>query len=93
MDNRKSTAYFEVKYGNDVIEPGVYWANKSEYYTRQVRNYIQYAERIWMQGPRGGVKVIKDRNWDNLYPNGYVTTNEKYMEEFFWLKLRAKQIT
>ena len=48
------------------------------------------SDRVWKQGPKGGVKIIKSRSWP--YPLGYVTTDEKYMKEFAWVKLRAKAI-
>ena len=48
------------------------------------------SDRIWCQGPRGGVKIVKNRI---DYPGGrygYVTHNEKAMKEFAWIKLRAR---
>jgi len=51
---------------------------------------ITVSDRVWQQGPKGGVRIIKSRDW--LYPMGYVTTDEKYMKEFSWVKLRAKLI-
>ena len=48
------------------------------------------SDRVWKQGPQGGVKIIK-APWINSWPVGYITTNEKYMQEFAWVKLRAKE--
>jgi hypothetical protein len=50
------------------------------------------SDRIWCQGPKGGVKIVKDRI---TYPGGmygYVTHNEKAMKEFMWIKLKAKEL-
>jgi len=49
------------------------------------------SDRVWKQGPKGGVKLVK-YPWQLHYPMGYITTNEKYMKEFAWVKLRAKAI-
>ena len=51
------------------------------------------SDRIWCQGPRGGVKVVKDRI--NYYGGGvyeYITNNEKAMKEFSWVKLSARRL-
>jgi hypothetical protein len=47
---------------------------------------------VWCQGPRGGVKIVKDRI---TYPGGvygYITTNKKAMKEFAWIKLSARPL-
>lgn len=49
------------------------------------------SDRVWKQGPRGGVKMIK-APWNGPWPMGYITTDEKYMREFAWVKLRAKSL-
>ena len=48
---------------------------------------VSHSERVWQQGPRGGVKLIKDRY---LGDYGYITQNEEKMKEFAWIKLSAK---
>jgi len=53
---------------------------------------ITVSGRVWKQGPRGGVKIIKHRWHTEQYPIGYITTNEKYMQEFMWIKLKAKEL-
>ena len=48
--------------------------------------------RVWMQGPRGGVKIVKDRI---TYPGGmygYITKNNKAIKEFAWVKLSARPL-
>lgn len=52
---------------------------------------ITASDRVWKQGPKGGVKVVK-APWDHCWPFGYITTNKKYMKEFAWVKLRAKNL-
>jgi hypothetical protein len=51
------------------------------------------SDRIWMQGPRGGVKIVKDRiNYYGGFGYGYITTNKKAMKEFTWIKLSARPL-
>ena len=54
-----------------------------------VRGLIQSSSKVWREGPRGGVKIIKNRNVDGY---GYVTTNEDQMKEFVWVKLQAQPL-
>lgn len=51
---------------------------------------VQYSNKVWRQGPRGGVKIVKDRGHGHSY--GYVTTNEDMMKEFVWVKLQARAV-
>jgi hypothetical protein len=51
------------------------------------------SDRIWCQGPRGGVKIVKDRiNYYGGGAYGYVTRNKKAMKEFSWIKLSARPL-
>ena len=77
------------------IKAGVY-AYKSEHgqlsalaWVPYVYTLIQNSSKVWRQGPRRGVKIIKNRNIDN---RGYVTTNEDQMKEFVWIKLQAQAV-
>lgn len=63
---------------------------KHEYMTK-IKRCISYSDKVWIQGPRGGVKVIKDRETDTG-PYGYVTKNEDEMKKFMWAKLKAKSL-
>jgi hypothetical protein len=54
-----------------------------------VRTLIWNSSKVWREGPRGGVKIIKNRN---IGYYGYVTTNEEYMKEFVWVKLQAQAV-
>ncbi len=63
---------------------------KREYLTK-IRRCMSYSHRVWVQGPKGGVKIIKNRlSNTNLY--GYVTKNEGLMKEFMWVKLQAQTL-
>lgn len=64
---------------------------RREYHTKIMR-CISYSHRVWKQGPRGGVKIIKDKQTNkNLF--GYVTKNDEAMKEFMWVKLKAQSLT
>ena len=63
---------------------------KHEYMTK-IKRCISYSDRVWVQGSRGGVKIIKDReNVVGVY--GYITKNEEEMKKFMWVKLKAKTL-
>lgn len=49
---------------------------------------MQFSDKVWRQGPKGGVKIVKDRN--EHAPSQYVTKDEKIMKQFIWVKLQAK---
>ena len=51
---------------------------------------LRASNRVWRQGPKGGVKIVKNRSWND--DNGYVTKDEKRMKEFIWVKLKAHQV-
>lgn len=60
-------------------------------YTTKITQCIMYSDRVWVQGPRGGVKIVKNkRDMTNVY--GYVTKNEQLMKEFMWVKLQAQSV-
>ena len=76
------------------IKAGVY-SYKSEHDHRhigwvpKVYSLIQNSSKVWRQGPRGGVKIIKNRD---IGYRGYVTTKEEQMKEFVWIKLQARAV-
>ena len=95
-DPNKCTYYFELGQDrNDGInswKAGVYSSPgyMGAWYGGQSR--LSYnSDRIWCQGPRGGVKLIKDRI-HLAGEHGYVTNNQKAMKEFAWLKLSARPL-
>ncbi len=89
------TYYCEVNINRSDYQAGVYkvvadrgW-NHAWFPT--LNRLITMSDRVWKQGPKGGVKIIKNRSWD-LYPMGYITTDEKWMKKFAWVKLKAKAV-
>ena len=48
---------------------------------------MSYSNRVWIQGPKGGVR-LKDEY--NIFR--YVTKDEKLMKEFMWVKLKAQPL-
>ena len=95
--NNRCTYYFELlKDRGDGInswKAGVYSSPgyMNAWYFGQSRLSMN-SDRIWCQGPQGGVKIEKDRI---TYPGGmygYVTNNETAMKEFMWIKLKAKEL-
>lgn len=91
------TYYCEVKDNYDGYKAGVYSVvsdrgvnsfNRPWFPT--LNKIIQVSHRVWKQGPKGGVKIIKDRSWP--YPMGYITSDEKWMKKFAWVKLSAKSL-
>lgn len=79
--------------GIDRLAAGVYSAAgyMGAWIGRQSRLAMN-SDRVWCQGPRGGVKIVKDRR---TYPGGmygYITNNKKAMKEFAWIKLSARHI-
>jgi hypothetical protein len=86
------TYYCEVKHRIPEYPQGVYRvvAGKLDWFP-SVYRLVDVSDRVWRQGPRGGVKVIKSRDWQ-LYITSYITNNEKYMQEFSWIKLQAKEL-
>jgi hypothetical protein len=88
----KHTYYFEVRDHRGDVPDGVYscQADPMNFHTL-ILGYFQISHRVWRQGPRGGVKIIRDRGYD-LYPITYITTNPKWMKKFAWVKLKARPL-
>lgn len=56
---------------------------------------IRESEQVWYQGPRGGVKLVKDSkmepwNWNLWAP--YLRQDSEKMKQFAWVKLRARAL-
>ena len=47
------------------------------------------SKRVWRQGPKGGVKIVKGRGQHGY---AYVTKDEEMMKKFMWVKLKAQTI-
>jgi hypothetical protein len=88
------TYYCEVQHTKVELAPGVYCVIADKGFNQpwfpQLNRIITFSHRVWKQGPKGGVKIIKDRDWP--CPMGYVTTNEEWMKKFTWVKLRARTL-
>lgn len=81
--------YYEIGNSAHNFKPGIYHGS-SEY------PYIPLAisHRVWAQGPRGGVRIIKE-DWtkiEKFFGTKYVTHNPEAMKEFMWVKLKAKPL-
>ena len=85
----RSTYYCEID-GDYTYEfsKGVYRIPYRKQYHTKLTRCISYSIRVWTQGPRGGVRIIKDEIGSNF---GYVTKDEKLMKEFMWVKLKARE--
>ena len=46
--------------------------------------------RVWYQGPRGGVQLVKHDYWD--YWATYLRRDSEKMKQFVWVKLRAREL-
>ena len=88
------TYYCEVKNRIREYPEGVYKvvANGMGLWFPVLNRLTTVSDRVWQQGPKGGVRIIK-APWSELWPMGYITTNEKYMKEFAWVKLQAKELS
>ena len=88
------TYYCEVNCERRDFQAGVYKVVANRDFTRgwfpKLNMTIQFSDRVWKQGPKGGVKIIKDRDWQA--PVGYITTDEAWMKKFAWVKLKAKEL-
>jgi hypothetical protein len=61
------------------------WAN-SQHMPRLMRE----SDQVWVQGPRGGVQLIKGDYWD--YWATYLRRDSEKMKQFVWVKLRARAL-
>lgn len=84
------TYYYELPEALNNLQPGIY-CRVIEPNTRKYNRFIlyHYSERVWVQGPKGGVRLIKEHGNPHI---GYVTKNNKKMKEFIWVKLKAQEI-
>jgi len=91
--------YFEVPKayddGIDSYEAGVYSAQGYMHGFIGWQNRLAWnSSRLWCQGPQGGVQVFRagTRIARAIRKYKYVTNNAKLMQEFAWIKLRAKAL-
>ena len=90
----RCTYYFEIENdytdGIDTWKKGVYSAEgyMDAYYGWQTRT-MHVSIRIWRQGPKGGVKIVKGCGQHGY---AYVTKDEEMMKKFIWVKLSAQPV-
>jgi len=85
------TYYCEVTHDRVDIKPGTYsFTTDGPHSFLRFNRLTTVSDKVWRQGPRGGVKIVKDR-YALFHPAGYVTTDEKLMKKFMWVKLQAQQ--
>ena len=86
----RPTYYCEVIEDNTYEFPaGVIAIPYRREYTTKITRCISYSNKVWLQGSRGGVKIIKDRIGVKY---GYVTKDEEAMKEFMWIKLKSRPL-
>lgn len=81
------TFYCEIEVFN-TDKPTVYSFVSDSQSTLGFKGAIRLSEKVWRQGPKGGVKVIKSK--DNSIRSYYVTNNDNEMKKFMWVKLQAQ---
>ena len=91
------TYYCEVNKDRPDVKMGVYKICASKDHNRlwhlDLNRLITVSQRVWKQGPKGGVKIIKEPFWSEPhYGYKYLTGNPDAMQEFAWVKLRAKEV-
>lgn len=86
------TYYCEVFTDKRFIKKGIYTYSCGKRKDFKYLELIQHSDKIWRQGPKGGVSIAKDRN-SRLRHNQYITSDEKIMKEFMWIKLKAQAFT
>ena len=91
----RCTYYFELEKdrvnGIDSWSKGIYSSEgyMSAYIVGWPSRLAKLSDRIWRQGPKGGVKIVKGRG---KYGYAYVTKDEEMMKKFMWLKLSAQTL-
>lgn len=80
-----------------VHQDGVWHMTQTYGYTGNgwLPTIMRNARRVWQVGPRGGVRIIQQDNFDLIpqsYTLRYVTKNATLMKEFSWAVLTAKTI-
>ena len=85
--------YCEITRSRQDLAAGVYSvatdSTNHRWYPR-LNRLVTASERVWKQGPKGGVKIIKDRDWEA--PISYITNDNEWMKKFAWVKLKAQML-
>ena len=55
---------------------------------------MRESEQVWYQGPRGGVRMIKNGKYANHIDHSapYLRQESARMKQFVWVKLRAQEL-
>jgi len=91
----KCTYYFEIDEdthdGINRWSKGVYASEgyTGGYFVGWQTRALWASKRVWRQGPKGGIKIVKGRGQHGY---AYVTKDEEMMKKFMWLKLSAQPI-
>ena len=83
------TYYCEITDENWEFPAGVISITFRREYMTKITRIISHSDKVWYQGIRGGVKIIKDKVGIEY---GYVTKNEELMKQFIWVKLKAQPL-
>lgn len=82
------TYYCEIHKDRYTFKKGIYTYSCGKRKEFKYLELNQFSDKIWRQGPKGGVKIVKNRS--AYCTSQYVTTDEKIMKEFMWVKLQAQ---
>lgn len=63
------------------------WKNTN---SQHMPRLMRESDQVWVQGPRGGVQLIKGDYWD--YWATYLRRDSEKMKQFLWVKLRAREL-
>lgn len=89
------TYYCEVKNRIREYPAGVYKVVADKQFDSRwfptLNRLMTVSDWVWKQGPRGGVKIVK-APWPKMMPLGYITSDKDYMQDFAWVKLRARAV-
>ena len=88
MDNGTYYCILDQRFG--ATSAGVYKVTMSVGQRTIPRYFVSISDKVWFQGPRGGVKIKKDRS--GLGYTGYLTNDPEFMKEFMWVKLKARAV-
>lgn len=87
-----SIFYCEVEPGSEgehwEFPSGIYAIPDRLEYNTKISRCLSYSKRVWIQGTRGKVR-LRDGEY-NIFR--YVTNDEKLMQEFMWVKLKAQPL-
>ena len=68
--------------------PGIYCIPDRKGYYTKIQRCINHSKRVWIQSPRGNVRLRKEHS--GLFY--YVTKDEELMKQFMWVKLKAQPL-